>query len=129
MQTRRMLEMALPLLEEAQRHTANNIANVDTPDFTPTQVDFPASMRAAIRGTGAGAGLHLARTDAAHLSAPSGGIPGAIVQPSQQADARTDGNRVDLDYELTQLARNPYTTLAELLKHQNRLVRDVLRAR
>ncbi len=122
----RLLETALPIWEEAQRYTANNIANVDTPGFSPQQVDFQASLRAALAGRSGATSL--ARTDAQHLGGARG-LPGLVIAPSQQATHRTDGNRVDLDYEMTQLARNNFTTLAEILKNRNRLVRDVLRAR
>ena len=126
MQTRELLETALPILEEWQRYTVNNIANVDTPGFQPQQVDFKASLHAALSARPGG--VRLARTHLGHL-ATTGGLPGLTVRPSHQATHRTDGNAVDLDYEMTQLARNPFRTVSEILKNQNRLVRDVLRSR
>ena len=56
-------------------------------------------------------------------------MPRVVVTLSEQATHRTDGNRVNLDYEMTQLSRNAFTSVAEMLKNRNRLTRDVLRAR
>ena len=123
---RLLLERALPIWEEAQRYTANNIANVDPPGFSPQQVDFKASLKAALANRPGS--IRLDRTDPTHLGSRHG-LAGLVVTPSEQATHRTDGNRVDLDYEMTQLARNGFTTVAEILKNRNRLVRDVLRAR
>jgi len=43
-----VLHTALDGLTTRQNVTANNIANVDTPNFRATSVDFEASLRAAI---------------------------------------------------------------------------------
>lgn len=126
MDIRELLATALPILEEANRYTANNLANVDTPGFEPQQVDFEATMRRALAAR-RGAALHLTRTDARHLGGTGGAVE-PIVEPSHYATHRTDGNRVDVDYELSQLARNQHGTLARLLNSQNRLIRDVLRS-
>ena len=48
------LHSALDGLTFRQRVAADNIANVDTPGFTATRVDFEASLREAL-ATGAGA--------------------------------------------------------------------------
>jgi len=45
-----VLHTALNGLTMRQNVTANNIANIDTPHFRATSVDFEASLRAAIDG-------------------------------------------------------------------------------
>ena len=126
MTVRALLETALPILEEANRYTANNIANVDTVGFEPQQVDFQATLKSAL-GRGAGR-IPLATTNGKHLPARQA-VRGLVVIPSKFATHRTDGNKVSLDYEMTQLSRNNFNTLTRLLNSQNRLLREVLRAR
>ena len=46
--TSRLLLAALGGLSTRQRVIADNIANVDTPGFTPTAVEFEDALRAAI---------------------------------------------------------------------------------
>ena len=45
-----VLASALDGVAERQRVTADNIANVDTPGFRATSVDFETQLRAAING-------------------------------------------------------------------------------
>jgi len=124
MDVRALLETALPILEESARHTVNNIANVDTPGYVPQEVDFQSSLRNAIAGVDTHIGL--ARTKQNHIGDGSG-LTGLVLERGKLAEGRTDGNLVDIDHEMTNLARNTYSVLSELLKKQNRLIRDVLR--
>ena len=45
-----VLSSALDGLSLRQRVIADNVANVDTPDFRATSVDFETSLRAAVEG-------------------------------------------------------------------------------
>ena len=76
-----VLASALDGLAARQNVIADNIANVDTPGFRATSVDFESSLRAAI-GRG---------------QMPSSGITPSTA-PSN-APAGTDGNNVDLRQE------------------------------
>ncbi|CAB4712383.1 MAG: flagellar basal body rod protein FlgB [Actinobacteria bacterium] len=64
-----VLSFALDGLSLRQRTIADNIANIDTPDFRATSVDFESALRSAISGGEsvgdalAGAGANLLPTD------------------------------------------------------------------
>jgi flagellar basal-body rod protein FlgB len=76
-----VLATALDGLAARQNVIADNVANVDTPGFRATSVDFENNLLAAIR---------------------RGQMPGDGVAPSAQpsnAPAGTDGNNVDLRQE------------------------------
>ena len=98
-----VLHQALTGLARRQQAIAGNIANVDTPGYTRNDVSFESELRGA-----AGQGGRLAATDARHIStAPGGGsLLGSLinVDPTRSSTSRNDGNDVDIDYEMTQLA-------------------------
>jgi flagellar basal-body rod protein FlgB len=80
----------------ARQHAlASNIANIETPGYTRQDVSFHASLRAALRSSG--------RSDerAQRLRA---------IRPTRFRDTsqprRADGNNVDIDHEMSELARN-----------------------
>lgn len=76
-----VLNAALDGLSLRQRVIADNIANIDTPNFTASTVDFESSLRSAIsEGDVAGRGI-----------APSTGVATTPVGPN--------GNNVDLQTE------------------------------
>jgi flagellar basal-body rod protein FlgB len=85
---------------------AGNLANADTPGFTPRDVDFAAAMAAAPGATAA----------AAPATGPAGDIPlsvagtrpasGSPVVAASGAEAGLDGNAVDVDRALAAVAEN-----------------------
>ena len=96
----------------ALNHTllANNIANADTPHFNPVELDFQATLRAAIEGRG---GIDLRTTRPRHFD-----FRRATPQFERLAFlSKNDYNKVDLDDQLTKLSENTgrYTTYARLL--------------
>ena len=76
-----ILQSALRGLAERQRVTADNIANVQTPNFLAGQTDFESSLRAAIASG----------SDASTV------MP--TVQRNQVEPTNTNGNNVSLDTE------------------------------
>lgn len=75
------LSAALDGLAQRQRTSAHNIANIDTPGFTATAVDFESSLRSALADGEVGAGEV---------------TPG---MSTSDAPRRPDGNNVDLGAE------------------------------
>ena len=75
------LGAALDGLSERQRISAHNIANIDTPGFTATTVDFESSLRSALADGAIAAG------------------EAAPVNGTSNAPRRPDGNNVDLGAE------------------------------
>lgn len=86
--TSRALEKALSVSQLRQRVLAHNVANINTPGFKRSHVEFEAALAAAVE---AGRGVDQVTPRIVQENRPSG---------------RPDGNNVDLEYEMTQMAQN-----------------------
>ena len=103
------VERALDLRLARQNVLASNLANVDTPGFTPKDVDFARSFAAATSGAGNAAALPAqAATDARHIpvDTSAGAANLTLVQSAASVSPGLDGNGVDLDRTMTDLAQN-----------------------
>jgi len=111
--------LAASLEGAAARQTAiaDNIANVDTPGFVRSQVDFESALAGA---------LDRARR------APSAASPRLSVAVRKSKDyaapARADGNNVDIDREMAALSRNAlsHRAASELLSARIRMLRAAM---
>jgi flagellar basal-body rod protein FlgB len=101
--TDRMLKSALEGLTARQRTIADNVANVDTPEFKASRVSFETALKQA-QGT-VDQPLKMFKVDNA-VAAP-GEVP-ADMKPTviQETDLgrRNDGNNVDIDREMLELS-------------------------
>jgi flagellar basal-body rod protein FlgB len=98
------LERALDVMLVRHNVLAGNLANVDTPNFQPKEVDFATAMAGAETSLGGGS---LTATDARHLGASDlGGTADVPITNDPGAAPTLDGNRVDLDRTMTALAEN-----------------------
>ncbi|MBE3579231.1 MAG: flagellar basal body rod protein FlgB [Caldanaerobacter subterraneus] len=83
---------------------ANNIANVDTPNFKRSEVKFEEILQEALNGNK----LKGYITHPCHI--PIGPPPIDSIKPEiyqvNTTSMRLDGNNVDIDYEMSQLAKN-----------------------
>ncbi|GMV99649.1 MAG: hypothetical protein AMXMBFR84_07880 [Candidatus Hydrogenedentota bacterium] len=100
---------------------ANNIANIDTPNYNPTRLDFQATLQSEIQGSGH---VGLRKTRPKHLDA-------SVANPSflrLALSSKNDYNKVDLDQEMADLAENTgkYTTYGSLLAKQFSAYRNML---
>ena len=81
----------------------NNIANADTPEFKASAVEFEDLYRQSLEDE-----LSLKKTRSTHMDI--GGEDARAAKPAvRQKDdttARMDGNNVDIDQEMTDLAKN-----------------------
>jgi len=86
-----------------QRVIANNIANVNTPGFKKSAVEFESLLKAALgRDT-----IKLVTTDPRHFgAAPYLAELRPEVRVNEATSMREDGNNVDMDEEMTNLAIN-----------------------
>lgn len=102
----RFQETALSLRAQRQQLLASNIANADTPNYKARDIDFSSALQSALAPAGQ-ASSELAKTSAAHLSAPGVTSPGGaplLYRSVQQGSV--DGNTVDMDTERNQFADN-----------------------
>ena len=108
-----------------QNHTiiANNIANADTPNFTPSKLDFQGTLRETLEGRGR---FSLRKTQARHLD-----ITREIPRFEHIAlSSKNDYNKVDLEQEMANLSENTgnYTIYGSLLAKQFKQAKDMLAA-
>lgn len=109
-----VLEKSLSAASLRQRVMANNIANANTPGFKKSDVIFEDLLSQALNG---GAGLQQMRTHERHLSKDAVSV--AQVQPhivtSSATAVRNDGNNVDIEAEMANIAQNNlyYNALAQ----------------
>jgi flagellar basal-body rod protein FlgB len=83
---------SVEVLTARQQAIAQNVANVDTPGYQAVDVNFPAAMQKAL----------------AEQAAPGGtGIAAPAAMPLQSAPGvmRIDGNGVDVDRQMVEIAQ------------------------
>jgi flagellar basal-body rod protein FlgB len=133
-QTVGMLKNAMDGAGTAHGVIANNIANVNTPNFRRADVSFKAAL-AATEATSADSGeLALTTTSDRHiaLDGSQGTEPFAItttVATDQQM--RVDGSNVDVDQEMAKLSLNSAyaQTMGQLLQNQYARLRQAIQER
>lgn len=97
---------------------SDNIANVDTPGFKASHVRFEDLMAEAV-GLGEGS-LEMAVTDTNHIPTSGGGRIDSVEPEIVRDDTTTtrmDGNNVNIDNEMVELAKNSinyYTTVSKV---------------
>ena len=104
------LTAAVRVTEVNHRYIANNIANADTPGYSPVVMDFQKTLREQLHGRG---GFSLRESRPRHMSFTSH-------RPQLERRVRiskNDFNKVDLDEEVARLAENTsnHTTYTMLL--------------
>jgi len=92
--TQAILEQALVGSSRRNQAIANNIANVNTPGFKRSDVDFAGQLQQAIDGGASAADIKSLSFDP---------------QTDANSTARADGNNVDIDSEMSNLSQNSVT--------------------
>ena len=110
--TQKALRTALTGLQQRQQAIANNIANVDTPNYRAKGVAFEEALQAELAGPPKGPPklqrLGLDATDRRHI--PLKPIVRGVVDArpvtfdTPDGTLRNDGNTVDVDREMSKLA-------------------------
>lgn len=98
---------------------SQNIANDDTPGYKRKSVSFEEFLNAAEIGQG----MSGYRTNPRHISIGKHSVmdvPISISEDNSDTNMRLDGNNVDMDNEMSQLAKNQikYNALIEQLNAQ-----------
>ena len=96
------LEHALDFRLERGNMIAANLANVDTPGYTPVNLQFDEQLADFLRETNPPS---LARTTAAHVGS-STQAPRGEAEFDYYSLPDQDGNSVDLDHEMSKMAEN-----------------------
>ncbi|MBU0665437.1 MAG: flagellar basal body rod protein FlgB [Proteobacteria bacterium] len=110
-----LLKKTLDLRSANQRVIASNIANADTPGYTPSHLEFEQELQQAIQGKGLTQVTHPNHIPlgASDLSS----VTGTIVKDPDTTGIG-DQNGVSIDQEMMDLSENEliYETAAQLLK-------------
>lgn len=113
----RFLEKGLDAAWTRNQVISNNIANVDTPNFKSSKVEFESVFKSALENEG----FTTKRTRDKHaaFSDDIDSVMPGIVQ-NNGITMRMDGNNVDIDYENAELAKNQiyYNTLIEKMNSE-----------
>jgi flagellar basal-body rod protein FlgB len=98
------------------RTLANNIANAETPGFTRSDVAFHDRLRMAVD-----------RAEALGSTTPIEAVQ-PQVKTDQQSPARADGNNVDIEREMGELAKNTleYESAARTLTIKLAMIRSAI---
>jgi flagellar basal-body rod protein FlgB len=138
-----VLQGALAGLSAREQLIASNVANIDTPGYIPQSVDFESTLQAQLSDTGNGASgafagmaapssgpsaaVAMTTTSPAHIAGPVSATRRSDVATQAFAGSlRNDGNRVDLDSEMTALAETQlrYSGVARLMTTRLDMLRD-----
>ena len=126
-----MLENALAGAGQSHAAIANNIANVNTPNFRRTDVTFKEALAATEATPPDPNALNLAVTNEKHMDI-SGAAPPQPFQPAAVVDEttqmRVDKSNVDIDQEMAKLAQNSgyAQTMSQLLQVQFMRLRQAI---
>ena len=121
-----VLQKGLEASSLRQQVLSNNVANIDTPNFKRSDVDFQTVLGAAL-GEKSGA-LTMKLTSLRHIPGVADGSGSGIVTDSATS-LRNDGNNVDVDSEMSKVAENGlyYNSLTSAISLQLSLLRMVIK--
>lgn len=125
------LQSALQAGQLRQQVYANNIANANTPGYQRQSVVFEPYLQAALSSVGLGGSsqLPLATNNLADLG--SGTTLGTVtpqVVTDQSTATSTNGNNVNIDSEMSQLAENQiqYAAVVQEINNQFSMLRTAI---
>jgi len=97
-----ILEQALNSASFRHKVISNNIANINTPGFKKSEVPFEQQLENVLEATD----QKLSRTHERHLSVRNKNELAPTARTLANYSLRTDGNNVDIDIEMAELAKN-----------------------
>lgn len=125
------MEKSLDASALRQRVISNNVANADTPHFKRSDVLFEELLQEKM--TGNQPVLEGRRTNSRHLRIPSNtNLPGqAIVESDPNSLMNNNLNNVDMDYEMSLMAKNQlkYNTMIQEMNNEFRKLKIAMDGR
>ena len=126
-QTVSILEKALDLRSKKHNVIASNIANMDTPDYKAFDLIIEKELQKA---TGKGKSISLNKTNKAHmqsLRSKAGGVS-IRIDDTQGLSLRGDGNTVDIDKQMANMAENTlmYKAAAQIIQKKFQGLKSVI---
>lgn len=124
-----LLSNAVDGASKEQQQIANNLANVNTPNYRSSTISFKDALAASLGTPASPNELALSTDDDRQLNI-NGAVAPTAYDPKPQIDEttqmRVDGSNVDLDQETARLQQNSgyQETMAALLKNQYAWLRE-----
>jgi flagellar basal-body rod protein FlgB len=122
-----VLQKSLNVRSGQHQVLSSNVANADTPNYKAFEVAVDEELRKL--GTG-GARIQLARTQSGHLPVGRSEADRVTLKnsPAPALSLRADGNTVDLDRAMGELAENTikYKTSAQLISMKLKDLRNAI---
>lgn len=117
------IEKAMDLTWRRNQAITSNIANAETPGYRATDLHFGEELERAF-GKG---DESILKTDKKHLDIVSNS--GAHLMPDFSGATKQDGNNVDIDVQMGQLAynRGKYAQAATVLRKQFSMIAQAIR--
>jgi len=122
------LERSLNYRSMNQKLIVSNIANMDTPNFKAFKMMVDEKMQADSKDTPQ---LNMTRTQIGHMAITGSATDLGNVErvESNPLSLRGDGNTVELDNEMANLAENTlmYNTATRIISNKFKLLKDVIK--
>ena len=131
-----VLTKTLSFLEARHRIIANNIANVNTPDFKAFEApmsEFQRALSTAIEDHRRDPSRPFVLPETGNIRDTGSGLAVKAVQAKGEGASmlRHDGNNVSIEKEMSDLAENTllYRTMTDLLRKQFMILQSAIRER
>lgn len=117
--TYNLLKGALDVSSMRQDAVSNNLANINTPEYKASRVVFNNHLTDAMDG------VAMTRTNNGHIS-PGDSL--AITEEQKNTYIQDNGNNVDIDFEMAELAANNiyYDSVVSQLNAKYQMMRNVI---
>lgn len=118
------LENSLNYSSTKQKVIAENIANVDTPNFKAKNVSFKSTMQIALDQT-----AEAKKTSTRHLDFKGITMSNIAITTDRTTSYHNNGNNVDMDKEMSDLAANQiyYNALIDRISGKFQSLQSVIR--
>jgi flagellar basal-body rod protein FlgB len=124
------VESALQASQLRSQVYANNIANANTPGYKRQTVQFESILQASLGNLSSGAGLSMAANNPLDLGGimPGQGAVSPIVVTDNSSAVSSNGNNVNMDAEMSDLAENQidYSALVQNYNTQYDMLRTAI---
>lgn len=118
------LENAMNYSSTKQKVIAQNISNVDTPNYKSKEVSFRSELGSAMERS-----IAAKRTDIRHFDFAGTTSSNIAISTNESTSYQGNGNNVDLDKEMADLATNQiyYNALTERINGKFQTLQSVIR--
>jgi flagellar basal-body rod protein FlgB len=118
-----VLSKSLEGLSKRHDALANNIANVDTPNYKRRDVNFQETLERTIQNQSST--IPLRTTHPGHMSFSPSGEAQFSVSKAQDTSYRADQNNVDIEKELVEMNKNSllYDSVTDFLNNEFTILR------